>query len=268
MKKILLGLLLAFVSLISLLPFYVLIIMTTNVSEDIFKGKMFIPGTYFFENLKTVLESSFFHSFWNSIIVSVISTIVCVFICTMTGYALSKYDFKYKKIIYFLVIGTMMVPTQIGLIGYIMEMRFLNLNDTLIPLILVWLTNPFGVFWMVQFMKTSVPNEIIESARIDGCNEFRIFLQIIIPIVKPGIATLSLVIFLWSWNNYLLPLVMINKESFFTIPLSIQSLGNYYRTDYGARMMGLLIAIVPLILLFIIGSKSFIKGLTAGAVKG
>ncbi|MFD2212172.1 carbohydrate ABC transporter permease [Metabacillus endolithicus] len=267
MRKVFTASGLVAVSLLSIMPFYVLIMMSTQVTEDIFKGKMFSPGNYAFENLATVLNSNFFNSFLNSVFVSVTSTILCVLICTMTGYSLAKYNYKYKALFYAFIVGTMMVPTQIGLIGYIMEMRFFQLNNTLIPLILIWIANPFGVFWMVQYIKTAVPQDIIESARIDGCNELRIFIQIILPIVKPAMVTLSLVIFLWSWNNYLLPLVMINKEELFTIPLSIQSLGNYYRTDYGARMMGLLIAIIPLIILFIFGSKNFIRGLTAGAVK-
>lgn len=268
MKKYATNVGLLTVSLLSIIPFYVLIMMSTQVTEDIYKGEIFLPGNYFLSNLQTVLQSNFFTSFLNSVYVSVVSTVLCVFICTMTGYALAKYDFKLKKFIFAFVVGTMMVPSQIGLIGYMMEMRFLQLNNTLIPLILVWIANPFGVFWMVQYMKTGVPKELIESARIDGCGEFRIFLQIVMPMVKPAIVTLSLVIFLWSWNNYLLPLVLINNESLFTIPLSIQSLGNYYRTDYGARMMGLLIAIIPLIILFIFSSKNFIRGLTSGAVKG
>jgi multiple sugar transport system permease protein/cellobiose transport system permease protein len=173
----------------------------------------------------------------------------------MTGYALTKYEFKLKGVFFAFIIGTMMIPPQIGQIGYLIEMRTLHLTDTLIPLILIWTTNAFGVFWMAQFIKSSVHTELIESARVDGCNEFRIFVQIILPVIKPAIATLSMVIFLWSWNNYMLPLVMINKESLFTIPLSIKSLGNIYRTDYGARLTGLLFAILPLILIFVFGSK-------------
>lgn len=268
MKKYVLPLLLIVISLISITPFYFLIIMTTQLSEDIFKGKIFLPGNYFAANLITVLNSSFFHSFWNSTVVSVISTVICVFICAMAGFALSKYEFKFKRAIFGFIVMTMMVPGQIGLVGFMIEMRTFHLTQTLVPLILVWTANAFGVFWMVQFMKASLHPELIESGRVDGCNEFRIFIQIVLPVIRPAIATLSLLIFLWSWNSYLLPLVLINKESLFTIPLSIQSLGNYYRTDYGARMTGLLFAILPLIVIFVIGSKSFIRGLTSGAVKG
>ncbi|WP_199619831.1 carbohydrate ABC transporter permease [Paenibacillus alkalitolerans] len=268
MRRTALNVLLLLVSVISILPFYFLIVMTTRVTGDIFKGKIFLPGAYFADNFRTVLGSSFFHSYWNSILVSVTATAVCVFISAMTGYALTKYEFKLRGAFFAFIIGTMMIPPQIGMIGYLIEMRFLHLTDSLVPLILVWTTNAFGVFWMAQYIKSSLHTELIESARVDGCNEFRIFLQIVLPVIKPAVATLSMVIFLWSWNNYMLPLVLVNKESLFTIPLSIKSLGNIYYTDYGARLTGLLFAILPLILIFVLGSKSFIRGLTAGAVKG
>lgn len=268
MRKVALAAVLGAVSVLSFLPFYFLIVMSTQVTEDIFKGKIFIPGAYFVENVKTVLASSFLLSYRNSLIVSGASTVLCVLICAMAGFALSKYEFRWKRPIFTFIIATMMVPQQIGLVGYLVEMRTLHLTQTLVPLILVWTTNAFGVFWMVQFIRSSVHAEIIESARVDGCNELRIFAQIVLPMIKPGLATLALVIFLWSWNNYLLPLVLINKESLFTIPLSIKSLGTTYRTDYAAQLTGLLFAILPLIIIFVAASRSFIRGLTAGAVKG
>jgi multiple sugar transport system permease protein/cellobiose transport system permease protein len=268
MKKTIMMILLIFISIVSIAPFYMLIMMTTQVSEDIFKGKFFVPGTHFMENVRTVLASSFLHSYWNSLLVSVTATVLSVFVSSLSGFALSKYEFRFKKAILTFVILIMMVPAQIGLIGFMIEMRYLHLNQTLIPLILVWITNAFGVFWMVQFIRTSVHNELLESARIDGCSEPGIFFRIVLPVIKPALSTLSLVIFLWSWNNYLLPLVLINKESLYTITLSIKSLGTDHRTDHAARLTGLLFAILPLILIFVIGSKSFIRGLTAGAIKG
>lgn len=121
---------------------------------------------------------------------------------------------------------------------------------------------------MIQFIGGSLPVEIVESARIDGAGEMRIFFKMVLPCIKPGILTLCLLIFLWSWNNYLVPLVFVNKESLNTIPIFIKGLANAYRTDYGAQLSGLVFATIPLLLMFILGSKNFINGLTAGAVKG
>lgn len=121
---------------------------------------------------------------------------------------------------------------------------------------------------MMQFMESSLPLEIVESARIDGSNELNTFFKVVFPCIKPGIVTLVLLIFLWSWNSYLIPLVFVNDNTVMTIPIFIKSLGNAYRTDYGAQLTGLAVATIPLLLIFIFGSRSFIQGLTAGAVKG
>ena len=135
-------------------------------------------------------------------------------------------------------------------------------------MILIWLANGFGAYWMMQYIESSFPLELVESARVDGSGEIHTFFRIVLPCIKPGLLTLILLIFLWSWNSYLVPLVFVNDNSTMTIPIYIKSLGNAYMTDYAAQITGLTIATIPLLLLFIAGSKNFIKGLTAGAVKG
>jgi multiple sugar transport system permease protein/cellobiose transport system permease protein len=147
-------------------------------------------------------------------------------------------------------------------------MRNLGLGNTLWPVILAWAAFPFGAFFMIQFMREAVPTELLESARIDGCSEPGILARVVLPIVKPGLATLATLVFLWSWNNYLLPLVTINKAEWYTLPVFVSNLGIVYRTDYAARMLALTMATVPILVLFSLGSRTFIKGLTAGAVKG
>ena len=186
----------------------------------------------------------------------------------MAGYGLVVYQFRLKRVIYNFVLLTMMVPSVLGIIGYMQEMRVLHLSGTLIPLILIWLPSGFGVFWITQYLQNSLQMELVESARIDGCNEFMIFAKIVMPCIKPAIISLCLLLFLWSWNSYLLPLVMINKADNYTIPLYIQSLGNEHKKDIAAQITRLLISIVPLIAAFAIFSKDFIRGLTEGAVKG
>lgn len=255
-------------SVVSFLPFYLLVIMSSYTTEQIFTGLKLLPGDYFMENLRLVLSKDFYGAYLNSIIVSVSSTVLGLLICSMAGHALSAYRFKGRDGMYRLILVTMMVPSQISIIGYMIEMRSLHLTNTLVPLVLVWTYSGFGAFWMTQYMSGSVSPEIIQSARVDGSGEMRTFFAIVLPMVLPALGTLSLLIFLWSWNNYMLPLVLVNKSSMYTIPLYISSLGSAYRTDYAARMMGLLLATVPLLLVFTLGSKSIMKGLTAGAVKG
>lgn len=256
------------ISLLSLFPFYIMIVMGTHYNEDLFKGIPILPGDYLGENLKTVFKADFLHVYLNSLIVSVASVVLAVLTSTLIGYAVAKFEFRGRKWLQMFVIVTMMVPTQVGLIGYIIEMRNLGLGNTLWPVILVWAAFPFGAFFMIQFMRDSIPNDLLECARIDGCSEPGIFFRIVLPIMKPGLATLATLVFLWSWNNYLLPLVTINKSEWYTLPIFISNLGIVHRTDYAARMTALALTTVPVLILFILGSKTFMKGLTAGAVKG
>lgn len=258
----------ACISLFSLLPFYIMIIMGTHQNEDLFKNLVLTPGNYLLENLKTVAESRFDRAYWNSLIVSVTSTVSSVLVSAFAGFAFAKYQFRHKNKIFSLVLLTMMIPSQLGIVAYVIEMRYLHLSGTLMPLILPWVANAFGVFWMTQFIRSAVPNEVLESARLDGCSDFGAFFRIVIPFITPAITTLSLLIFLWSWNNFLLPLIMITDPDLYTIPLSITTLSDAYRTDLAAQILGLSIGTLPVLILFAFGSKNFIRGLTAGSIKG
>ncbi|MNO16240.1 L-arabinose transport system permease protein AraQ [compost metagenome] len=258
----------AAISLISLFPFYVMIMMSTYYSEDIFKGLPLVPSDYGLNNLRTVLQTDFFRVYANSLIVSITSVLLGVTTSTLVGYAVAKFRFRLKRFLNYFIIITMMVPTQVGLIGYIIEMKNLGFGNTLMPIILTWSAWPFGAFFMIQFMRDTVPNELLECARIDGAPEPLIFGKIVLPLVKPGLSTLATLVFLWSWNNYLLPLVTINNSKWFTLPLFVSTLGIVHRTDYGARMAALGMATIPVLLIFLMGSRSFIKGITAGAIKG
>jgi cellobiose transport system permease protein len=258
----------AILSIFAFLPFYIMMIMGTYKNEDLFASIVVIPGTYLLENLKTVASSHFEIIYMNSLIVSIVSTVLSVFVSAFAGYAFAKHDFKYKNKIFVFVLFTMMIPGQLGLVAFVIEMRALNLAGSLLPLILPWVANAFGVYWMTQFIRSAIPNEVLESARIDGCSDIEIFFRIVLAFIYPALTTLSLLVFLWSWNNYLLPLIVINKPELYTIPLGITSLGNAYRTDLAAQILGLTLGTLPVLLLFAVGSKSFIRGLTAGSVKG
>lgn len=268
MKKKLTYILLILITLVSLYPFYTMIVMGTYRSEDLFKQIPIIPGTYFLKNLKTVMEADFLKTYGNSLFVGIVSTAVSVTVSAMAGYGMNVYRFKFKKLVLGFIMLTMMVPTQISIIGYMIEMREMGFQDTLWPMIFVWFAHGFGAFWMIQFIEGALPMEIVESARIDGCGEVAIFIKIVVPCIKPAITTLLLLVFLGSWNNYLYPLVFANRKELYTIPIFIKSLANMYRTDYGAQLVGLTLSIIPIVILFICCSKTFIKGLTAGAVKG
>lgn len=256
------------VSLISFIPFYYTLVMSTHSTDEIMLGASWLPGSYLLTNIKTALNSTFWVAFKNSLIVSLTAMAGSTMISLMAGYGLAAYRFRMKKVIYNFVLLTMMVPSVLGIIGYMQEMRVLKLSGTLVPLILIWLPSGFGVFWITQYLQNSLQMELVESGRLDGCGEFGIFIRIVLPCIKPAIITLCLLIFLWSWNSYMMPLVMVNKADNYTIPLYIQSLGNEHRKDIAAQITGLLISIAPLIAAFAVFSKDFIRGLTEGAVKG
>lgn len=267
--RFLLWIVMIIVTITSMFPFWILIVMSTQSNAEIFGGLTLLPGNKFIKNVKGVVQSGeFYRCYGNSLKVSILSTLVGVFFASLAGFAISKYQFPGRTQIFGFIMATMMVPGQISTIGFLMEMKSMGLVSTHFPLIIGWVTNAFGTYWMTSYQEGSVPLELIESARIDGCNELMIFLRIVIPCITPAIATLAMLVWMWSWNSYMLPLIMLNKSSMYTIPLFISSLGTAYSTDYAGRMCGLLMATVPIIIIFAIGSKTFVRGLTAGAVKG
>jgi len=256
------------VSIFSIIPFYFMLSMATHTTSEIYKGNVFIFGSHLINNVKTIVAGGFLRYYWNSLYTSVLSAILCIFISSLTAYAIAKYEFKFKKFITSFIVATMMIPSQISLIGYTIEMKNLGLINSHLPLILVWASSAYGVFFMMQYMKSSVPTELIESARMDGCNEFTIYARIVLPLIRPAVGTMFMLVFLWSWNNFLMPSTIISSSSKFTVPLGIQTLATAYTQDWGARGAALAIAVIPLLIIFAVGSKYFIKGLAAGAVKG
>ena len=255
-------------SAFALLPFYMMIIMGTHYSEDLYTGVKLLPGAFLQTNLNTVLKQNFFRFYGNSLLVSVCNTAGGVFVSALTGYAFAKYRFKGRDGLLMFIVATLAVPQQLGLIGFVVEMRWFGWINTLLPLIVLGMASAFGVFWMTQYIGASVPNEIIESGRVDGCGEFGIFFRLVLPIIRPAIITIALLLFLWSWNSYMPALVTISSEKYYTIPLSIALISSEYRTDYAARILALALSTIPIVLMFALGSKHLIRGLVAGSVKG
>jgi cellobiose transport system permease protein len=255
-------------ALFTLIPFYSMFVMGTYDSYQLFKFNA-LPSDYLVTNWKTVMkvpEMGLF--FTNSLMVTAVAVSLGLLICTACGYGLAKFKFKGQKSLYALVLFTMMVPYQLGLVAYVWEMRVLNLTDTLIPTILPSLCLGFGVFWMTQYIKDTVPTEIMESARMDAAGEIRIFFSIIFPIISPAVVTLGLLIFIWSWNSFLIPLLTINDVHKYTLPLGITMFNGLYSTDNGAKILAISLSTLPVILVYIAFSNKLISGLTAGAVKG
>jgi multiple sugar transport system permease protein/cellobiose transport system permease protein len=255
------------VSIASIIPLYFILSMATHSTSEIYRGDILLPGTFLFENLKTIVDGNFMRYFSNSIVVSAGSVLLCLFISSLAAYGIIIYQFKAKKWMSLFVFTTMMIPGQISILGFVIEMRNLNMINSLFPLILTWGASSYGVYFMMQYMKNGIPLSLVESARIDGCGEFMTYCMIGLPMIKPAVGALSMLVFLWSWNSLLLPSTLINQSSHFTIPIGIQTLATAYTQNWGARAGALAVAIIPIMFIFIAGSKYFIHGISAGAIK-
>lgn len=262
------NLLVIFAATVSIIPFILMFLMSTQNNQSIFLGKILSIGNSLGNNFQTILAADYFRSLLNSLIVAGSSTALTVFFGAMAGFGFAKYNFRHKKLVFQLVLFTMMVPIEVGLVAFVWEMRMLHLSKTFLPLILPNIANAFGVFWMTQYIRDAFPYELMESGRLDGCTDMGIFLRMVLPIIKPAIFTLSVIAFLQSWNNYLLPMIMINDPKMFTVPLVIASIGNMFVADYGARILAVVMGILPIMIVFIIFSRQITEGLASGAVKG
>lgn len=267
-SKILTYVVLTVTALICLYPFYMMLLMGTYSTYEIGDSASMLPGTHLLENLQTVFEGGFLVFYKNSFYIAVLTTLAALIISSLAGYGLAKFRFPGSRFLLLFIIAAMMIPSQVGVIGYMIELRYLGLSGTREAIILYFAANCFGAFWMTQYIKTNVPNEVIESARMDGCGEFRLFLQIVIPYVKPALATLAILQFMWNWNTYMLPLVILNDTELYPVTLGISRLATQYSTNYAAQICALSLGTLPLILVFIAGSRYFISGLTAGDLKG
>ncbi|MFC5648778.1 carbohydrate ABC transporter permease [Paenibacillus solisilvae] len=264
-----LTLIMVLLSLCTIFPFYWTFSLSTHSTDEIYSQLPFTLGTHFMENLQTLLIGDWFWSgYFNSFFVAILSTALTVFFSALTGYAFAKFKFNGEKILFTFILATMMIPGQLGLVAFLWQVGHMGWMNTLYPLIVPAIANAFGVFWMRQYIEEAVPEEMLESGRIDGCNEIAIFLRLVIPIVVPAAMSLGLITFIGSWNNYLLPSVLLNDPAKYTLPLVINNLGTFYTRDYGTQFLGLLLGTIPLLVLFIATSKQLIDGITSGSVKG
>jgi multiple sugar transport system permease protein len=256
-------------SLIMLAPFYFMFVFATHSKSEIFTlPPPLWPGTAFFENLKILTEKiHFWSSLGWSLYIALASTALTLVFCSMGGYAFAMFEFKFKKPLFLLVMGTMLIPSFLSMIPTFMIMDLLGWIDQPHALYIPGAASAFGIFLMRQFILTSIPRDLIEAARMDGCSEFGIYGRIVLPLLKPALGTLGLITFIASWNNFIGPLVVMRSPEMYTLPLALRSMQSTVDTEWGALMAGSAIATLPLLILFVLSSKQLIEGLTTGAVK-
>jgi multiple sugar transport system permease protein len=238
-------------------------------AEFLVNPPTFLPKTATTDNYDRLFSQlDFPRFFFNSSVVALVVTVGNVLFCPMLGYALAKLQWRGKRLIMGLVLATLMVPAGITLIPNFVLMRNLGLVNTYPGLILPFLVGPFGVFLTRQFMY-GIPDELIEAARIDGANEWRIFWQVVLPITAPVLATLGILTFLGSWNSFLYPLVMAQEPNMYTLPVALATFATgQYQADHGMLMAGSVVLVVPVLLIFVLFQRWITEGIATTGLKG
>jgi multiple sugar transport system permease protein len=256
-------------ALLCIIPFYLMLIYSTHSNDEISANFIYLPGNSLLDNFERMIANvNIGGGFLNSIFISVSSTFLTLYIGSLTAYGFSKFNFKGKRKIFTFLLATMMVPGQLSLIGSYSWMNTLHLLDSYAAIILPAAANAFAVFFLKQFIDGSIPNEILESARMDGSGEFRIYNKIILPMLIPALSALGIFSFIGSWNNFLGPLVLLFSDNKFPLPVVVAMIQGYYSTDYGLLYLGVALSILPIIIVFSIFSKKIMGGVAIGSVKG
>lgn len=265
---------LSVLSLISIFPFYWMIVAATNKSVDVTKGTL-APGNYFFENLSSVLASDlqYVTAYKNSIVIAVVTTVLAMIVSSAAGYAFVVYRTKTRDRIFDFIFASMMVPFAALMVPLFklfsnfnkMGLKFIGLNSPM-AVIITGVATAFLIFFFKQ-NTSSFPRELIEAARIDGLSEVKIFLQIYMPTMKSTYAAAIVVTFMNSWNNYLWPLIALQSGEKRTLPLILSAMGASYTPDYGMMMTAVVLATIPTAVIFFLMQKQFVAGMT-GSVKG
>ncbi|MCX7249858.1 MAG: carbohydrate ABC transporter permease [Burkholderiales bacterium] len=257
-------------TLIMMAPFYFMFVYATHNRDAIFTlpPPLFF-GSDFLTNFNILTSKiALWRSLGWSLYVALASTALTLLFCSMGGYAFAMFEFRFKGPLFTLVMGTMLLPSFLGMIPSFMIMDALGWLDQPRALYIPGAASAFGIFMMRQFVSSAVPRDLIEAARMDGCGEFRIYWSIVLPLLQPALGTLGLITFIGSWNNFIGPLIVMRSPEMYTFPLALRSMHNPADTEWGALMAGAAIATIPLLILFAISSRRLIDGLTAGAVRG
>lgn len=259
-------------TVLSIMPFLIMVVNATRSTTEIQQHAIsFLPSTHLLSNFQILTGKSFnpARGFLNSMIISVGSTACAVYFSTMTAYALVVYSWKLRQPFFTFIMAIMMIPSQVVSIGFYQFIYQIHMTNNFLALILPSIAAPTMVFFMRQYMLATLPLDIINSARIDGSKEFYSFNHIVLPIMKPAIATQAIFSFVNSWNNLFLPLILLTKQEKYTMPIMVSLLkGDIYKTEYGAIYMGLTLTVLPLFIVYFLLSKYIIAGVALGGVKG
>jgi multiple sugar transport system permease protein len=258
-------------ALTTIAPFYWEFVLSSHTTADIAATPPpILIGRALAQNYQTLVEYApfFWRSMLNSGVIAVGSTVVTIFFSALGGYAFARYQFPFKEQLFWLLLLTMLIPSQLGLIPWYIEMTHFGWTNSFLPFIVPAVGNAFGTFWMRQYIASAIPHELFDAARIDGCGEFGTFWRIVLPLAAPAAGALAITSFIGGWNAFLGPLTLMSDPSMYTYPVALANLKGVHGTDTGALLVGSSIATLPMLLITIFGSRRIIDGLTAGALNG
>lgn len=258
-------------AILSILPFWIMIVNATRSTYEIQQHAIaLLPSKFLFSNLEVIQGKSFnpIRGFLNSVIISTGATACAVYFSSLTAYALVAYNWRLRQSFFTFIMVIMMIPGQVTSIGFYQFMYKIGMTNNYLPLILPSIAAPVMVFFMRQYLLASLSIDIVNSGRIDGAGEFTIFNRIIIPIMKPAIATQAIFSFVGSWNSLFMPMILLTDTDKYTMPIMVSLLrGDIYKTEYGTVYLGLTLTVLPLFIVYFLLSKYIIAGVALGGVK-
>lgn len=255
---------------ISLFPFYWMFVVGSNTTSVVSRiPPVVIPGRQFVENLlRAAQQINFSRGLLNSSIVAGSITVSVLFLSSLAGFAFAKLNFPGKKYLFLFVLGTMMVPMQLGMIPQYMIMQTLGWVSDFRAVIVPSAVTAFGVFWMRQYITSAVPNELLEAGRLEGCGYFMLYRYVVVPLIPAAFATLGIITFMQFWNDFMWPLIVLRDRSVHTIQIMLRTLEGAYFIDYSMVLAATFMATLPMLIVFLIFNRQFISGVADGAVKG
>lgn len=260
--------LLTLITTLFVFPFYWVITGSVKLQkETVALPPKLLPQAPTLENYEALFRQPAWHWLFNSIFIAAITMLLVCLVSASAGYVLAKKRFYGGKFLFALFVMAMALPKQVVMVPLVRQISVMNFHNTLWAAILPAVGWPFGIFLMKQFSET-IPGEMLEAAKIDGCSELSTFWQIVLPMVKPGIGALAIFTFISSWNDYFLQLIMLLDRSNLTLQLGIATMQGEFSTNYGLLMAGATFSAVPIVTIFLLFQKSFTQGITMGAVKG
>lgn len=260
----------AIVAIAAFYPFFVMIISATHDNYNIVAKVNLLPGDKLAENYARLTQNiDLYRGVFNSVFLAVAVTLIQNYFVAMAAYAFAKFNFKGKNFLFSVVLVAMMLPGQLGIIGFYKEIQALNLLNSYFTLIVPTIANCFAVFFYKQYIDGALPNELLEAAIVDGCRESTIYHKIVLPLIVPALVTQGVMTFIGTWNSYLTPLIVLNDKKKMTLPLMIATVRDATHADYGAQYVGMLVSVIPMVFVFCFASKVIMEKISIGAaVKG